>query len=350
VISHYHDGPGLDYRNCSIVTPATAGSSRLFGATGSNQVNATLYSIDPSTGASTVIGPVTVGTTHVSITGLAFHPSTHVLFAVTGGNSDLRLSGHLLTIDPSTGAATDVGSMGISLDCSGSGSGDGGGPVVTVGNVGDISFRADGTLFGFGPCGPSTDGNLYTINLTTGAASFVGAVTFSGDNNRGYGLSFLPLTSTPQPLFGFPQRTDQNMYVINPANGAILQTIALSGGSSDTAINALTSDPSGALLLGVKTDRDNPATTSLVAINSTTGAITVRGALPGDMDALALDPLSTSTLSACQDSSNSVSLSTGGGPAILDAPGRVVTDCATNAGGARYQGNPTTQCPNPTEQ
>ena len=181
-------------------------ASGLFGATGSNGVNGNLYCIDPTTGAPTLVGPITVGPTPVSITGLAFHPTTHVLYVVTGNGN---LFGRLVTIDTSTGAATDVGSLGIG----------------SCRIVGDIAFRADGTLFGAGPCGPSASaGNLYTIDLTTGAATFVGGIPILG-NGTGFGLTFSPLAATPQKLFLLPERTNQNMYVINPANGAVVQTI-----------------------------------------------------------------------------------------------------------------------------
>jgi hypothetical protein len=57
---------------------------------------------------------------------------TRGLFAVTGSQSSL--SGHLLMIDPNSGAATDIGSLGISnTNCGGA-----------AGIVGDITFRADG--------------------------------------------------------------------------------------------------------------------------------------------------------------------------------------------------------------
>ena len=79
------------------------------------------------------------------------------------------------------------------------------------------------------------------------------------------------------------------MYVVDSVNGAILQTIALSGGNLDS-VSALTGDPGQAVLLGVKTNRSvSPTTNSLAAIDPTTGATTVRGSLPGDMDALAVD-------------------------------------------------------------
>jgi hypothetical protein len=133
-------------------------------------------------------------------------------------------------IDPNSGAATDIGSLGISnTNCGG-----------VAGIVGDITFRADGVLFGAGPCGPGVKGNLYTINLTTGTASFVGAVNSPADHRGGFGLSFLPLTSTPAQLFLFTLRTFEDGYIIDPANAAY-PDVPLSGGTNDN-ISALTTD------------------------------------------------------------------------------------------------------------
>ena len=71
------------------------------------------------------------------------------------------------------------------------------------------------------------------------------------------------------------------------------------GGSLATrkSMNSLTPDPGGAVLLGVKSNRSgSPTTNSLVAIDPTLGAITVRGALPGDVDGLAQDPPAPPTI------------------------------------------------------
>src|SRR5262249_14132608 len=129
---------------------------------------------------------------------------------------------------------------------------------IGVGTVGDIAFDANGNLFGAGPCGPNANGNLYSIDKMSGLATFLGAIAAAGPRT-GLGLSFFPLVSTPQQLFVVPEPTNQNMCVINPANGAIVNTIALSGGDTD-AINSLTIDPAGTTLLGVKKNSLSPAT------------------------------------------------------------------------------------------
>lgn len=271
-----------------VLTPtwSSAQASRLFGATGSNGVDGVLYSIDPSSGAATPIGPVTVGGLGVPITGLAVHPSTGVLYAVTAASGNLP--GMLLTISKTTGVATSIGSLGIvNKNCGDS-----------AGIVGDISFTAGGVLLGAGPCGTSNNGNLYTIDLSTGAATFVGAINH-GTTRTGFGLSFLPLFRGPQQLFVFPEFVQSNMYQIDPANGAILHTIALSGGIDDDAINAATTDVTGTRLLGVMSDRSSsPTTNSLVSVDPATGVITTIGTLPGDMDSLALDAVTAPPVGA----------------------------------------------------
>lgn len=237
-------------------------------------VDGDLYSINPATGAFSLIGPVRVEGVGAPIIGLAMPPRTHVLYAVTGAQR--RLPGHLLTVDPHTGVARDIGQLGVSTaNCR-----------MTVGTLDNIAFRADGAPFGFGQCGPGVFGNLHVINLTTGAATFVGALNSSSYARQGFGLAFLPPTSMRQELFVIPEPTDQNMYVIDPGTGRILGAIALRGGDV-RQIDALTAEPGGTSLLGVGTSEDGPV--HLLAINPSTGKITVRGTLPPNIDVVTLD-------------------------------------------------------------
>ncbi len=63
------------------------------------------YSIGPTTGAATPIGPVGFS----SVSGIAFHPTTGVLYAV-GFDGSTHV---LLTIDKATGAGTTVGPTNV---------------------------------------------------------------------------------------------------------------------------------------------------------------------------------------------------------------------------------------------
>jgi hypothetical protein len=114
------------------------GNALVFSSTG------TLYAagsnkfatLDPTTGAATIIGNIGPG---VSSAGdLAF----------VGGNLYLSaFNDHLLRINPATGAGTDVGSFGVS-------------GVFGLASVGNTLYGVSGT-------------KIYTIDVTSGAASFV---------------------------------------------------------------------------------------------------------------------------------------------------------------------------------
>ena len=243
--------------------------SRLFVATGSNGVDGQLFTVDPATAASTLIGNIRVGTSPIGITGLAVHPSTGVLYGSTA-NLSPNHAGTLVTINRTTGAATVIGSFNAPGNtCSGT--------------MQDIAFRVDGTLFGF------CQSTLFRINLSTGAATVVGSATFTGGSGAGgRGLTFRPPDSATQELWGAPRFIDGPIFRIDPATGAILQTLQMSGGSADITFAALTTDRSGTLL-GMESEGGFPSLTRLAAINTTTGAITFRGSLPDDSDAIALD-------------------------------------------------------------
>jgi len=70
---------------------------------------ATLYTIDLGTGAATAIGSVLVGGSPIGLTGLEWG-TDGVLYAVP--NTNEPSAGSLLTIDPETAAATDLGNTG----------------------------------------------------------------------------------------------------------------------------------------------------------------------------------------------------------------------------------------------
>ena len=77
------------------------------GGIGGSWQRVTSISIDPTTGTATLIGPL-VGFSSVS--GMAFHPTTGVLYAVGFFNNDAHV---LLTIDTATGAGTVVGPTNV---------------------------------------------------------------------------------------------------------------------------------------------------------------------------------------------------------------------------------------------
>ena len=64
-----------------------------------------LITIDPASGASTVVGALGFG----AVQGLAFDPNSNTLYG-TDTSTD-----QLITIDPASGAGTAVGSTGIGM-------------------------------------------------------------------------------------------------------------------------------------------------------------------------------------------------------------------------------------------
>src|SRR5262245_26038288 len=78
---------------------------QLYVADGAGGNAATLYRVDPVTGFTTVVGPTGFG-----LTGLSFDPTTGVLYGVTGAQ-DAAHPRTLVTIDPATGAGTVVAAL-----------------------------------------------------------------------------------------------------------------------------------------------------------------------------------------------------------------------------------------------
>lgn len=88
------------------VSTSVQAAPLLFGADGSGGLSSNLYIIDGATGAVVEsIGPI-----GFSVTGLALDPISGTLYGATGGAG--ANPGTLLTIDPSTGAGTVVGNFG----------------------------------------------------------------------------------------------------------------------------------------------------------------------------------------------------------------------------------------------
>jgi hypothetical protein len=243
----------------SILFASATGAQTLYGASGSNGVAGVLYTINSGTGASVVVGPILAGATPLSITGLAMHPLTGVLYGAVGNNT-ANFPSNLVTINTATGAATVVGAFGTA--------------------VSDIAFNAAGTLFAW----DRNTNRLATVNTATGAATDLGAsglAAFAGGGglaiNAG-GTAFVSATLT----------TPGTLDSVNTATGAGTTGPALTGGPLVNGAMTAMAFSTGGVLFAIDSNRSgSPTTNSLVTINTATGAITNIGALPGDMDGLA---------------------------------------------------------------
>lgn len=183
-----------------------ARANQVFVTTGGRGAIATLYEIDFT--AASVIN--TVGSLGENIQGIAFDPTTGLLWGVEGSRESTGFDGNprIFTIDHTTGATTEVGTTGINT------------------GISDISFRSDGRLYGRS----ARSTQLYLINKSTGAASVVG---FSSNTTRGGGIAF----DIDDRLFLVS--VEPQAHELDPDTGATLGTLNWGGCGRSTRVNGM---------------------------------------------------------------------------------------------------------------
>ncbi|HSS20901.1 MAG TPA: Calx-beta domain-containing protein [Pyrinomonadaceae bacterium] len=139
---------GAAFTGLEWVGPTLYGASANESRSGSSE----LRTIDPSTGASTLIGATGIAN---PISGLAYDTTSSTMYGLTedvsgGGPSNL------VTVNLTTGAATMIGAVGF--------------------NGSSLEFGPDGNLYGVST---GNSGNLYRINKATGASTLVGVTGFA---------------------------------------------------------------------------------------------------------------------------------------------------------------------------
>ncbi|HEX4639419.1 MAG TPA: PEP-CTERM sorting domain-containing protein [Chthoniobacterales bacterium] len=245
---------------CFVAGLAVAsGQEILLGTTGGPSPGE-LYSIDPNTGSATAIGALVDASANTySVTGLAFDSLTGILYGATSSNSPYGAQS-LVSIDPLTGFVTFVGSF-------------------TTGSMGDLTFDSTtGTLYGARP----TNGDLFSIDTTTGVATNVGSSGLS--NIRGAGLA----ASSGGGIFGAPKGAPGDLVIYNKSNGSVTPIAPFSGAPfPNGSIGALAFKASGTLY-GLNTNQNDVARPAdLVTINIATGEITNVGQSVNYLDAIA---------------------------------------------------------------
>jgi hypothetical protein len=240
---------------CTLLAFASLSSAQqvLYGADGQGGHPSNLLLLDPSSGAVLQTG----GPIGLSVTGLALDPSTGTLYGVTG-NEDAIAADHLITINRTTGAGTDVGVVG---------------PVVN-----DITFTPDGTLFGFSRSAKA----LVAIDKTTGAGTVVGPSGIS--NPFGNGLA----SNAAGILYLAPTGDDGELYTVDRSTGAATPVATLDGTNGD-AFGALAFDAAGTLF-GALNHFSSVTPPDLVTIDTASGAIGVRGPSAKQLDAIVFAP------------------------------------------------------------
>lgn len=211
-----------------------------------------LYTIDMTTGAKTQIGTVSANASTTG--GLAYRPDNNTIYLTSTGNDSLY------TLDVTTGAATLVGAYGDST-------------VVMHGLEWDTST---GTMYAVS--GGGGNFNAYTVDTSTGAADLLGATGLTSFTNLGYNS----LTDT---MYATNSNTD-SFYSFNRATGAVSLIGALSG---PTNPNGLAFNRDNGLMYMICNNTD-----TLYTINMATGAATAVGSTgSGNLLGLVYVPLPT---------------------------------------------------------
>jgi hypothetical protein len=229
-----------------------------------------LYSINPATGAVIQdIGPLNDATgANYPVTGLAFHPTTGVLYG-SSANASTAAQATLVTIDPITALVTVIGAFNA-------------GPVSGSGNpatMADLSFDpTTGNLYGIGSVGGP---QLYSINTLTGQATVVGATGLTSTSGGGLAISSGGI------FYGTP--TSSRFGTYNSTTGAFTN-IANPTKPVGGAYAALAFD--GSVLYGLDLGPDSAGKpTHLVTIDQITGAVTPLGGSIAQLDAIAFQPV-----------------------------------------------------------
>jgi len=221
----------------------------------------TLVEISTTNGAATVIGAV--GFERCS--GMDFN-AAGTLYA-TCERSDGSDIGVLVTIDPATGIATEIGPTGIDS------------------SISDISFRpVDGALFAYNAFSDPQH-TLYTINTNTGAATFVGdtGLGFASGNGMAFDLSGTLLQSQ------FTGGPSPDLNTLNTTTGQAIFVGQIS--PLTTRFGALEVHPTTGVIFGaLNTGSGGGGPTLLATINTATLTATAIGTTANGLDAIAFAP------------------------------------------------------------
>jgi DNA-binding beta-propeller fold protein YncE len=190
------------------------GSNNIGGGSGGTSV---LIRIDPATGLSLgTAGPIVDSGDNddpLKVTDLAFQPGTDILFGLTGPADDAK-EGNLYTINTATGAATLVGNTGLER--------------------GGLAFAPDGTLY-VATVGDDTVPVIAKINPAN--AAVIGTPANLDQN----GIDGLAVRPSDGVIFGTAAESDQ-LYTINPTSGAMS---FIGDDNAPAALASLTFSPGG---------------------------------------------------------------------------------------------------------
>jgi 6-phosphogluconolactonase (cycloisomerase 2 family) len=244
--------------------------------------DASMYTINPTTGALAFIGPP-VPTNDEFTDSMTVDPSGKFAYVASSGDVwDIDFGSVVAyTINPTTGALTST-TGGIT------GTGVNGTPEffnsVAVDPSGKFAYAADGGAFPAGSFGGDSSVSMYTINSTTGALTFTGMIAAGSGPDS--------VAVDPAGKFAYVANFDSNdvsMYTIDATSGALasIGTIAAGPGPVSVAV-----DPAGKFVYVANWRYDTEGSISMYTIDATTGALTFIGSIAAGTSAfsVAVDP------------------------------------------------------------
>ncbi len=226
------------------------------------------YSIDAATAAASMVGPI--GFEKVSaMTYVLDGTANPSLFAV-GERMDGSNQSVLLTIDPCTGAGTEIGSTGL-------------GPGA---DFNDAAQSPDsGVLYAY----VFGNGDLRSFDVSNGGSAFIGDAMLPF--NGGHGLAFRSDFGVPTTLF---HTTGDELDTVDVTTGLGAFSVMLTYPASLTnaRLNALEVDPSSDVMFGSANLGFGGAAADnhLATVDTTTGNVVDLGSTQGGLDALAFSP------------------------------------------------------------
>jgi hypothetical protein len=261
------------------MTQAVRAQETLYVANGSKGSAGILYTVNPATAAYTAVGPITTSTGALGMTGMAFDPLNGILYGVTGLESPTSPR-NLVTINPATGAATIVGALTESSSSVGltdiSFRSDGTlfgvfsstlytvnlatGGLTVIGATGPTSpggglaFNSTGTLY---TAGTTVGGHVDRLDPSTGARTPGPTMT-----NAPYGAPLGAMMalgfSATDILYGANSNRAQNgatataveLVTINTSTGVVTDIGALPASVDALAFGPAVPEPSAVALLG----------------------------------------------------------------------------------------------------
>jgi hypothetical protein len=238
-----------------VAMPAAAAPGDMYGAVGNGggAARGTVLIVDQTNAVSVALGTPVPGQ---GLTGIAFSNSGRLYGSTISGTPK---TSSLVEIDPLTGLL--VSTIGPILA--------GGNPI----SIGDLAVQpGTGTLYGVraNSDGGVRGGEIYTISLTTAAATLLGRP----ENTNG-GLAFAPDGTL------YLMDNERNILTLNPVDGSILTTTATTRFLDGLAVR------SDGVVFGTA---PGAGATNILTINPMTGAQSTVGASGFSQSDLAFSP------------------------------------------------------------